>query len=85
MSLFGSRVRNEATSESDWDVHLLVPGEEHLGLDVICAYAEPFEQLGWEFDEMINVVVYSHSGWLKRKFLPFYKNVETDKIILYQN
>lgn len=30
-------------------------------------------------------LVYSHKGWAKRSFLPFYKNVEKDKIILYQS
>lgn len=85
LSLYGSRARGDARPDSDWDIHILIPGAEHLSLDEIDHYAAPIENIGWEFDEFFCARVYSVAGWLKRSFLPFYKNVERDKVIIYQN
>ena len=85
MALYGSRSRGEARADSDWDVHILVPGEERISFDTISNYAYPLEQIGWDFEEYVTVMVYSYSGWQKRSFLPYYKNVEHDKIIIFQN
>ena len=85
VSLYGSRARDDAKADSDWDLHILVPGEEKLSIDKWDEYGWPFEQLGWEYDEWVTPRVYSLAGWLKRNFLPFYKNVEKEKIIIYQS
>ncbi len=85
MSLYGSRARGDARPDSDWDLHILVPGEEKISMELWDKYAWPMEQIGWEFNEFVTPRLYSFSGWLKRSFLPFYKNVEQDKIILFQN
>ncbi len=85
LALYGSRARGDARPDSDWDLHVLVPGDENLPASVYDEYAWPFYQLGlFEFGEEVNARVYSFAGWLKRSFLPFYKNVEQDAIILYQ-
>ncbi len=85
VSLYGSRARGDAGPDSDWDLHILIPGEEKLPLELWDKYAWPFEQLGYEYDEFVTPRLYSFSGWLKRSFLPFYKNVENDKILIFSN
>ena len=84
--LFGSRARGDSRSDSDWDLHILVPGDEKLPLSEANDICWEFNQLGiFEFDEPIESFAYSTSDWAKRKFMPFYKNVEQDKIIIFQN
>lgn len=85
VALYGSRARGDARTDSDWDLHILVPGEEKLPLALWDEYAWPLEQIGLEFDEFVTPRLYSFAGWLKRSFLPFYKNVENDKIIIFQS
>ena len=85
VALYVSRARGDARYDSDWDLHILVPGDEKMTLSEWDEFGWPFEQLGWEFDEWITPRVYSIGGWLKRHILPFYKNVERDKVIIYQS
>lgn len=85
LSLYGSRARGDARDDSDWDIHILIPGEEQLPLSLYDTYAWPFEMIGFEFNEIVNARFYSYAGWAKRKFLPFYKNVEKDKIVFYKS
>ncbi len=85
LALYGSRARGDAREDSDWDLHVLVPGDEKLPWSFWDTYGCPFSDIGLAFGEIVNPRVYSIAGWLKRSLLPFHKNVETDAIILYQN
>ena len=85
VALYGSRARGEARHDSDWDLHILIPGDEKVSLELWNKYAWPLADTGFKFDEIINPRLYSFAGWMKRSFLPFYKNVENEKIIIYQS
>ncbi|MDE6342894.1 MAG: nucleotidyltransferase domain-containing protein [Muribaculaceae bacterium] len=85
IALYGSRARGDNRMDSDWDIHILIPGDEKLPFSLWDTIAHQLEAIGWDFDELITARVYSFSGWLKRSFLPFYKNVEHDKIIIFRN
>ena len=86
IALFGSRARGDARSDSDWDLHVLIPGDERLSLEKTDEICWAFSAIGiYQFDEEIETMVYTKGDWAKRNFLPFYKNVENDKIIIFQN
>lgn len=82
ITLFGSRARNTAREDSDWDIHILVPGPEKLSLSLTGDYAAPFIELGYEIGEFIEPIVHSFAGWEKRYFLPLYKNITKDGVLL---
>lgn len=79
--LYGSRARGTERADSDWDLLLLLdkPKIEQSDYDEVVF---PFTYLGWELGEAIIPVVYTKKEWEGSAFLPFYKNVEQDKIEL---
>lgn len=85
MSIYGSRARGDARPDSDWDIQILVPGEGNCSSELWDKYAWPMEQVGWDYDEFVTPRLYTFSGWLQRSFLPFYRNVEKDKVIIFEN
>lgn len=80
--LFGSRARGDAREDSDWDLHILVPGPERLSLSQTGDYAVPFLELGYEIQEDIEAIVNTYEGLKRKSFLPLYKNIEKDGILL---
>lgn len=79
--LYGSRARGDAHKGSDWDLLILLdkPQIEERDYDEV---SFPFTLLGWHIGELINPQLYTKKEWEGMSFLPYYKNVEHDKIIL---
>ncbi len=79
--LYGSRARGEQHPGSDWDVLILIntPKLSNYDHDTI---AYPLYELGWRINEIISPRLYTTYEWEKRSFLPFYKNIKEEGIIL---
>lgn len=79
--LYGSRARNEATEDSDWDLLILLDKPEIEQNDYRYVLY-PLAAFGWNIGETISPVMYTKDEWKKNSFTPFYKNVKQDGIIL---
>ena len=78
--LYGSRARGDESQSSDWDLLILLDKSKITSEDYDLAYF--FRKLGWDLNATISPHVYSKKQWEDWSFLPFYKNVEQDKIVL---
>ena len=78
--LYGSRARGDYHDGSDWDLLILLnrPQEESDFQNI----AYPIMELGFDIGEFFSVQTYSQDEWDSMSFLPYYKNVEQDKILL---
>ena len=79
--LFGSQARDEGTTDSDWDLLILLEGEK-VSNDDFDKWVFPFISLGWSLGVEINPVAYTYGEWLRRQITPFYKNVMREGVEL---
>ncbi|MBR6128255.1 MAG: nucleotidyltransferase domain-containing protein [Bacteroidaceae bacterium] len=79
--LYGSQARGDAHKSSDWDLLILLDKPE-LTDDDYDNVSFPFTLLGWNLGELISPQMYTKKEWDSLSFLPFYKNVEQEKIVL---
>ena len=79
--LFGSRARNEAKADSDWDILVLL-NKERVEEGDHDEYSYPLGELGWRINQMIHPIIYSMKEWAMRKGSPFYENVEREGVEL---
>jgi len=79
--LFGSQARGDARDDSDWDVLILLE-KPRINLEDIDNVSYPLRELGWEYGEDINTVLYTKKDWDNNSFTPFYKNVIKEGIVL---
>lgn len=79
--LYGSRAREDSGPDSDWDILVILdkPKVEPSDFNKIMY---PLYELGWEKGQHFSVKLYSKAEWLKRSYTPFYKNVESEGILL---
>ena len=82
--LYGSRARGDEHEGSDWDLLILLDKKELFDSDYD-NISFPFTLLGWNIGELISPQMYTKKEWEAISFLPFYKNVEHDKIELYES
>ena len=79
--LYGSRARGDNRPDSDWDLLVLLnrPQNENTDFNTI---SYPLMELGFDLGQYFSVHTYSQQEWQNMSYLPFYKNVERDKIQL---
>lgn len=77
--LFGSQARGDA--HSDWDILILLDKDKITSKDVD-DYSYPFWELGWDYNEMINALLFSKKEWYQNIASPLYENVSRDGIRL---
>jgi predicted nucleotidyltransferase len=81
VALYGSRARRDARPDSDWDI-LVIVNKEKTDISDYERIAYPLYDLGCESDASISVNLYIANDWNRRSFTLFYKNVETEGIVL---
>ena len=79
--LYGSRARGDNRADSDWDLLVLLNRPQKEDAD-FKAISYPLMELGFDLGQYFSVHTYSQQEWQKMSYLPFYKNVERDKIQL---
>ena len=79
--LFGSRSRNDAREDSDWDLLILL-NKTRIEASDFETIAYPICELGWSEGEQFSPKLYTMKEWNKRSFTPFYKNIEKEGIEL---
>lgn len=78
--LYGSRACGDYHEGSDWDLLVLLNRPQEASDFQNIAY--PIMELGFDMGEYFSVQTYSQEEWEAMSFLPYYKNVEQDKIVL---
>jgi len=80
--LFGSRARGNATTNSDWDILILLNSPK-VTRDKEKEYREELFEVELETGEPISTFVFSKNEWeSKHSVTPLYQNVKTDGILL---
>lgn len=80
--LYGSRARQEAGSESDWDFLVLVAGPiTEARADAV---RHRLYEIEWDSGEVLCAVVRSREEWQSPRYraMPFHQSVERDGVAL---
>lgn len=82
ITLFGSRARGDYRENSDWDIHIIIPGKGRIPFNLLSDYSYPLETMGIEMGEEINIIIYTEDEWENRKNSLLYENIKRDGIRL---
>lgn len=79
--LFGSRARDEAKEESDWDILILTPYPVDLKTEQ--KFRHKLFELELEYGQAISTFVYSKQDWNgKQRATPLYQNIKREGVTL---
>lgn len=80
--LYGSRARDEAKPDSDWDLLVLVKGE--VNAKRTSQIRRQIYEIEWETGEVLCTIVRSQEQWQKplSKVTPFWQSVNREGILL---
>ncbi len=79
--LFGSRARNEAKADSDWDILILTPYPVDLKTEQ--QFRHKLFELELEYGLAISTFVYSKMDWNgKLKATPLFQNIKKEGVAL---
>ena len=79
--LFGSQARGDAHEGSDWDILILLD-KDCVTMDDIDDYTYPLREMGWDYNECINTILFTKKDWQHDIASPFHENVTKDGIRL---
>ena len=79
--LYGSRARGDEREDSDWDLLLLL-NKDRLDDNDFNTLSYPFIELGLDQGQYFSTQMYTQKDWQTMSFMPFYKNVEHDKVVI---
>lgn len=80
--LFGSRAKGNATTNSDWDILILLNSPK-VTREKEKEYREELFEVELEIGEPISTFVFSKNEWeSKHSVTPLYQNIKTDGILL---
>lgn len=81
--LFGSRARQTAREDSDWDLLILLE-KNRRSIEDLDRYVYPFRELGWSLNVEINPIISTFKDMeTRRHSILLYQNIENDGIILW--
>lgn len=80
--LYGSRSREEARAESDWDFLILVDGP--VTDERIDTIRHRLYEIEWEYGVVLSAIVRNRQEWYSPQYqaIPFHQNVEREGIVL---
>ncbi len=79
--LFGSQARGDAHENSDWDILILLDKDRVTSEDMD-EYSYPLREMGWDYNECINTLLFTKKEWQQNAASPFFENVQHDGIRL---
>jgi len=81
--LFGSRVRNQATTNSDWDFLILL-NTDAITSDIEKSVRHPLYRIEWETGQVISTLIKPANQWNSVRYqeTELYKNIIDEGVII---
>ena len=80
--LYGSRARGDSKRNSDWDLLILLDVKK-VSFEMETELIDNFYELELETGEVISLLIYSKSDWIKKnRISPLFENIQKEGIRL---